>query len=423
MADQLKKPTIGLVLPGGGARAAYQVGVLRAIGEMLPHGAPTPFRVITGTSAGAINATVLASHANHFQLGVRRLNHVWGNFSTGHVFRDDWSTVLRTSLHWLSALALGGLRSNNPTSLLDNAPLRELLLRHVRFERIAAGIADGALDAVGITASGYSSARAVTFFQGAQSLKPWLRPRREGRRESLGVSHLMASTAMPFIFPAENIDGHFYIDGAVREAAPLSSAVHLGADRLLVIGSRDEHTRARPAADTPPPTFGQIAGYMLDTIFLDGLYADLERLTRINQIVGQVPAGTLRKTPWSPLKRIDTHIIVPSRDVRTIAARHAREFPRSVRTLLRGVGGFNPGGSQLISYLLFQSGFCRELIQLGYTDSMAQRRKLEPFLAGDPVHALEAPDHMLSALSGQKQRAQTEKSGEADNVSYGGQND
>lgn len=396
---------IGLVLPGGGARAAYQVGVLRAIAEIIPHGAPTPFRVITGTSAGAINATVIASHASHFQLGVRRLSHVWGNFTTDQVFRDDWGTVLRTSLHWLSALALGGLRSKNPTSLLDNEPLRELLLQHVRFERIAGSIADGVLDAVGITASGYTTARAVTFFQAAAHLKPWLRPRREGRRESLGVPHLMASTAMPFIFPPEQIGSQYYIDGAVREAAPLSSAVHLGADRLLVIGARDEHTRSRPDPEMPRPTFGQVAGYMLDTIFLDGLYADLERLTRINQIVGQVPAGTLRKTPWSPLKRIDTHIIVPSRDVRSIARRHVDEFPRSVRTLLRGVGGFNPGGLQLMSYLLFQRGFCRDLMQLGYHDCMAARRKLEPFLSGDPVHALEAPDHMLSALSGQKQRA------------------
>lgn len=408
MEDTSEKPVIALVLPGGGARAAYQVGVLRAIAEMLPPGAPTPFRVITGTSAGAINATVLASHATHFNLGVRRLSHVWSNFTTDKVFRSDWGTVTRTSLHWMSALTLGGLRGRNPRSLLDNEPLRELLSNHVRVERIAGGIADGALDAVGVTASGYSSARAVTFFQGASHLKSWLRPRREGRREALGVPHLMASTAMPFIFPAEAVGNQYYIDGAVREAAPLSAAVHLGADRLLVIGARDEHTRVAPEPDMPPPTFGQIAGYMLDTIFLDGLYADLERLTRINQIVGQVPPGTLRKTPWSPLKRIDTHIIVPSADIRSIARRHVGEFPRSVRTLLRGVGGFNPGGLQLMSYLLFQQGYTRELIQLGYEDCMARRRKLEPFLAGDPVHALEAPGHMLSALSGQRRRAQTD---------------
>ncbi len=411
MEAEPTKPRIGLVLPGGGARAAYQVGVLKAIGEILPHGAPSPFRVITGTSAGAINATVLASHATHFQLGVRRLNQVWGNFATEQVFRSDWGTVLRTSLNWLSAFAFGGLRKTNPVSLLDNEPLRELLEASIRFDRISEAIAAGALDAVGITASGYSSARAVTFFQGIQSMRPWLRPRREGRREALTVQHLMASTAMPFIFPPERIHDQFYGDGAIREAAPLSSAVHLGADRLLVIGARDEHTRSRPAPDEalPPPTLGQVAGYMLDTIFLDGLYADLERLTRINQVVGQVPAGTLRKTPWAPLKRIDTHIIVPSVDIRQVAEKHVQEFPRSVRVLLRGVGALNTGGRQLMSYLLFQQGFCRELIQLGYHDCMERRRKLEPFLTGDPVHALEAPQHLLSALSGQKERTQTEK--------------
>ncbi|MDH3589754.1 MAG: patatin-like phospholipase family protein [Gammaproteobacteria bacterium] len=411
MEDQPKRPTIGLVLPGGGARAAYQVGVLKAIGEMLPAGAPSPFRVITGTSAGAINATVLASHATHYQLGVRRLNQVWSNFSTDHVFRSDWSTVLRTSMHWLLAFVLGGLRSKNPDSLLDNEPLRELLNSNIRFDRIADAIAAGILDAVGVTASGYSSARAVTFYQGSQRMRPWLRPRREGRREQLSAKHLMASTAMPFIFPPERIGDQHYGDGAIREAAPLSSAVHLGADRLLVIGVRDEHTKSKSDADMAgqTPSFGYIAGYMLDAIFLDGLYADLERLTRINQVVGQVPAGTLRKTPWAPLKRIDTHIIVPSVDIRSITERHAREFPKSVRMLLRGVGALNTGGRQLMSYLLFQQGFCKELIQLGYHDCMERRRKLEPFLSGDPVHALEAPQHMLTALSGQKQRAETQE--------------
>ena len=201
MNQEHQKPTIGLVLPGGGARAAYQVGVLKAIGEILPHGAASPFRVITGTSAGAINAAVIASHATHFQLGVRRLNQVWSNFSTDQVFRSDWGTVARTSLHWLMAFVFGGLRSRNPDSLLDNEPLRELLTGAVRFDRIADAIAAGALDAVGITASGYSSARAVTFFQGSQRMRPWLRPRREGRRERLTVKHLMASTAIPFMFP------------------------------------------------------------------------------------------------------------------------------------------------------------------------------------------------------------------------------
>lgn len=409
MGQENGKPTIGLVLPGGGARAAYQVGVLKAISEMLPRGAPTPFRVITGTSAGSINAAVLATHATHFQLGVRRLNQVWSNFSTEQVFRSDWPTVLRTSAHWLSAFMLGGLRSHNPDSLLDNEPLRELLSNHIRFDRIAEGIAAGAMDAVGVTASGYSSAQAVTFFQGVQRLRPWMRPRREGRRDALTAQHLMASTAMPFIFPSEHLGDQYYGDGAIREAAPLSPAVHLGSDRLLVIGSRDEHTKLKPEGETPPPTFGQIAGYMLDTIFLDGLYADLERLTRINQVVGQVPPGTLRKTPWAPLKRIETHIIVPSVDIRSIAQRHAREFPRSVRMLLRGVGGHNSSGRQLMSYLLFQQGFCRELIQLGYHDCVQRKRKLEPFLAGDPVHALEAPQHLLAALSGQKQRTETQE--------------
>lgn len=421
MDSAKKRPTVGLVLPGGGARGAYQVGVLKAVCDMLPHGAPNPFGVITGTSAGAINATVLASYATRFQVGVRRLNQVWSNFETSQVFRSDAPAVMRSSLHWLSAFLFGGLRASHPRSLLDNLPLRGLLERQVRFDRIGEAIAAGALDAVAVTASGYRSARAVTFFEGAPQLEAWMRPRREGRPARLDLSHLMSSTAMPFIFPPERLAGEFFGDGAIREAAPLSPAVHLGADRLLVIGSRDEirgnGDRPVPAA----PTFGEIAGYMLDTIFLDGLYSDLERLTRINQVVGQVPPGSLRKTPYAPFKRIDTHIIVPSRDIPGIAQRHAGEFPRAVRLLLKGVGAFSTaGGSQLISYLLFQRGYCRELIDMGYRDAMERRRKLLPFLTGEPVHALEAPPHMLRALSGQKQRAKPEKRKEADYVGHGG---
>lgn len=398
--ESLRHPRIGLVLPGGGARGAYQVGVMKAIAELLPAGSPNPFPIMTGMSAGAINATVLASNARRFQGGVRRLNAVWSNFAIEQVYRSDSWTMLKSSLHWLLTFTTGGLGTSNPRSLLDNAPLRELLGGHIHFGGIQAAIESGALHALAVTASGYNCARAVSFYEGSADLKPWIRSRREGRQTRIVLDHLMASVAVPFIFPPTQVGGEYFGDGAIRESAPLSAAVHLGADRLLVVGVRDESNRERSdGANAEEPSFGQIAGYMLDTIFLDGLYADLERLTRINRIVSQFPPGTLEKTSSQSLKRIDTMIVVPSKDIREIAQRHASEFPRAVRLLLRGLGAFNASGSQLISYLLFEQSYCQELIELGYQDALARRDHLLPFIAGEPVEVLDAPRHLEAALS------------------------
>lgn len=398
--DLLRHPRIGLVLPGGGARGAYQVGVMKAIAELMPAGSPNPFPIMTGMSAGAINATVLASNARRFQSGVRRLHAVWSNFTIEQVYRADSWTMLKSSLHWLLTFATGGLGMGNPRSLLDNSPLRELLGGHIHFGGIQRAIESGALHALAVTASGYSCARAVSFFEGSADLAPWIRARREGRPARIMIDHLMASVAVPFIFPPTRVGKEFFGDGAIRESAPLSAAVHLGADRLLVVGVRDETARDDSANDAGAfPSFGLIAGYMLDTIFLDGLYADLERLTRINRIVSQFPAGTLEKSYSENLKRIDTMIIVPSQDIREIAQRHVKEFPRAVRLLLRGLGAFNAGGGQLISYLLFEQAYCRELIELGYQDALARKDHLLPFIAGEPAEVLDAPRHLEAALS------------------------
>ena len=398
--ESMRRPRVGLVLPGGGARGAYQVGVMKAIAELLPAGTPNPFPIMTGMSAGAINATVLASNALRFHAGIRRLHAVWSNFAIEQVYRADAWTMLKTSLHWLAALTTGGLAGRNPRSLLDNTPLGELLGGHIHFGGIQKAVESGALHALAVTASGYSCARAVSFYEGSPDLEPWVRARREGRPARIVLEHLMASVAVPFIFPPVRVAGEFFGDGAIRESAPLSAAVHLGADRLLVVGVRDEDGRDPQAPAEPQyPSFGHIAGYMLDTIFLDGLYADLERLTRINRIVSQFPPGTLQKSGSESLKRIDAMIIVPSRDIREIAQEHASEFPRSVRLLLRGMGAFNAGGRQLISYLLFEKNYCRALIELGYKDALARRDHLLPFIAGEAVEVLDAPRHLEASLA------------------------
>jgi NTE family protein len=391
------RPKVGLILPGGGARSAYQVGVLKGIAEIWPLQKRNPFPVITGTSAGSINATVLAASAMRFHAGVARMVGVWSNFSSDKVFRSDAMTAMRTSLHWIWAALTGGLGLGKPCSLLDNTPLRSLLENQVNFARIQQAIDAGALDAIAITASSYHYARSVTFYQACEGVEPWSRARREGLRRTLDLDHLMASVAIPVVFPAVWVDDDYYGDGSMRQAAPLSSAIHLGADRLLVIGLRSEGMsplRQKPA-QPEYPTLGSIAGYMLDTLFTDSLYSDLERLTRINRLLREQGG----RSGSSKIKQVQAHVVIPSEDILEIAARHAHRMPRSVRFLLKGVGAMNSGGLPLVSYLLFEQEYCRELIDLGHRDALAQRERLSAFLSGEPVDDLEAPGAIEEVLS------------------------
>ena len=386
-----------LILPGAGARGAYQVGVLKAIAELLPRNAANPFAVLSGSSAGAINAAVLASRAANFRRAVVALDQVWGTFETNHVFRTDSRTLLKSSLHWLAAIVLGGLGRHNPRSLLDNSPLQELLERSIPFARIARAIDTGRLDALAVTASAYTTARSVTFVQGRPSTRPWARVRRIGRPATIGVDHLMASAAVPFMFPPVRIGGEFYGDGSIRNQMPLSPAIHLGADRLLVVGVRDEHPDAEPRADSAvsAPSLGHLAGQMLDTLFMDGLYADLERATRLNTILEQVDLAHLGP-PLSNLRPLNTLIVVPREDLRDVAARHVGELPRGLRLLLRGFGALNRQGMQIASYLLFESGFTRELIAMGYSDAMNMRPQLQAFLFDEPANDPDPPGRRQS---------------------------
>jgi NTE family protein len=392
----------GLVLPGGGARAAYQVGVLKAIGRLLPRGRSCPFPILTGTSAGAINAVTLACHADRFRAGVRVLESVWRGFRTNQVFRTDAPAMIRSSLHWVATLLLGGLGSHNPRSLFDNAPLRALLDERIPTARIQGQIDAGTLQTVAVTLSSYRSGRSVSFYQGQPSQRAWKRARREGRPASIRIDHLMASAAVPMIFPAEKVGDEFFGDGAMRQMMPLSPAIRLGADRLLVIGVRNE----RPwnaASDASPggrPTLGQIAGYMLDTLFMDGLYSDLERVTRINLLLDHIGA----ETPDGAIRRVETLVILPSRDLREMALEYADEMPLSVRLLLRGLGAYGKGGGQLLSYLLFERGYTQALIRLGYEDAMEQADGIASFLRGEPAPAIDAPNSVAADLSGQFRR-------------------
>ncbi|MET0984879.1 MAG: patatin-like phospholipase family protein, partial [Steroidobacteraceae bacterium] len=336
---------LGLVLPGGGARAAYQVGVLRAIADLLPPRAANPFPVISGTSAGAVNATALAIDAARFRGAIGKLERVWRDFQVGQVYRADAPTMWRAGLHWSLAVASAGWLLPPPKALFDNTPLRELLKQHFDFKAIDQSIDQGHLQALALSAAGYSSARSVSYFHCKPGLKPWVRARRAGEQAKIDLDHLMASVAVPFLFPPVRMGDEYFGDGSMRQSTPFSAAIHLGADRLLVIGTRNEaQVLPSAAAMQTPPSFGQIFGYMLDALFVDGLYSDLERLTQINTIVkaiGPVEVDGVK------LKFIDMMVLLPSRDLSEIARQHANSLPRALRVLLRTMGALNRAGGQL----------------------------------------------------------------------------
>lgn len=385
-------------MPGGGARGAFQVGVLKAVAELLPRGSANPFAVISGTSAGAVNSVVLASRAQNLRSAIAELEQVWGHFRCHHVYKTDHLTMLKSSLHWLASIVLGGWLVGAPRSLLDNAPLRTLLSRNVHFPRIQDAIDGGYLDAVAITAAGYSSARSTSFFEAIKEQNSWQRTRRIGKRTDLNLDHIMASIAVPMVFPPVRIGDEYFGDGAMRQATPLSPAVHLGADRILVIGIRDETGDQTPDTGAEAPSFAQIAGYMLDTLFMDGLYSDLERITRINQLLDSIPSPD-RPESISQMRAIDTMLIVPSEDLRLVAYRHRAELPLAIRALLRGVGGSNPDENRLLSFLLFEKAYTRELIKLGYHDAMKVKDELLDFVTGAAVPRLFAPGWIKKDLS------------------------
>jgi NTE family protein len=359
---------LGLVLTGGGARSAYQVGVLKGIAELLQRGSACPFPIITGTSAGAVSAIALASDAAHFRRSVYAIERVWRDFRVHHVFKADAVSMLRSGIHWMLAFVTGGWLVHPPHSLFDNTPLWNLLGEQLHFDGIPRSLYKQHLQGIGICATSYGDADSVTFYASASAVEPWARVYRKGARVQLTLDHLMASLSIPFLFRPVLLNDQYFGDGAMRQTSPLSPAIHLGADRLLIIGVNDPAAAGESHSKRPvEPSFGQMFGFMLDSLFMDQLNADLERISRYNEN--------------SDARRIEFLVLTPSRDVNEIARRHARELPRSLRALMRTMGASNAASTLLLSYLLFERGFTRELIALGVEDARARADEIRAFLA------------------------------------------
>lgn len=373
-----------LVLSGGGARAAYQVGVLQALVEILPDDIENPFPIICGTSAGAINALAIAAHKGNFKSAVNSLAHVWGNLDIGQVYLHGWWDLFKG----LGLLGLSlfneGIGTRRPLSLLDNAPLWNLLGSVIHFENIAPAIVSGKLHAVSVSATGYTSGHSVSFFQGHPDLNSWSRHRRSGVATELRLEHLLASSAIPTVFPAVRINREYFGDGALRQLAPISPALHLGAESLFVIGVSGNRTAAKANRRVPhrhSPSMGQIVGHLFNSAFVDALEGDLEHMQRMNELLKLIPED-VRNQQGIPLRPVDNMVISPSYPIDGIAGRNVRYLPKSLRFFMRATGSTaKGGGATAASYLLFSTEFINELMDLGREDTLAEAENIRRFFA------------------------------------------
>ncbi|MCJ8320737.1 MAG: patatin-like phospholipase family protein, partial [Colwellia sp.] len=339
-----------------------------------------PFPIICGTSAGAINATALSCYASCFHLGVKKLEWMWKSLHTYNIYHSDPLRVFSNISRGILGSYQADYANKSARSLLNNAPLRDLLNQVVKFDRIDSNISNGFLSALSITASNYSTGNSISFFQSEQGIKPWFRAKRHGQPCQINSEHLMASAAIPLVFPSINIKNQHYGDGSVHQLSPLSPAIHLGAKRILVIGVEQPIEPVHANENNPhPPSTATIAGHLLDTIFSDTLKSDIERLNRINNTLSLIPNESRKNIPG--LQHIDSLVLNPSHDFNTMAINHYHELPLSIRLLLRSVGITNDSESSIASYLLFEKNYCQKLIKLGFEDAMKKESKIRDFLS------------------------------------------
>ena len=373
---------IGLVLSGGGARGAYQVGVLSAIAEISRDlGLKNPFTVYSGVSAGAINTAYLASGSKDFYETTQGLVDLWKNLTADQVFYTDPFSLGKMGIQWLEDISLGRLKGRSvDRSLLDTSPLKDLLQNHINFDQIQRNIVSGKLRAAAVTAMDYQTTTGVTFVQGTEDVKMWSKPRRHSERTQIRMEHVMASAAIPLLFPPVQVAMSFYGDGCIRNQSPCGPAIDLGAQTLIVIGVRktvdvlEYEAATHNRADLlKPPSVAKVVNVLLNAVMLDGIEVDLERLEHINKIIQHMDLPHARHKNASV---IDYCLISPSVDIAKVAQEYSQRLPRIIRYFIRAVGTLQDA-KEIISYLLFEPEFCSRLIDIGYKDGIAQREHIE----------------------------------------------
>lgn len=373
---------MGLVLSGGGARGAYQVGILAAVKEIAQKsGLPPRFDFLSGVSAGAINASSLASNAHDFDAAVDTLIKLWSEITIDKVFSTDALTMGRIGFQWMKDLSFGSLTGTTPGgSLLDTTPLRQLIHQNMNYEQVESNIRNGHLTALAITSVDYANSTTVTFVQGQDNLASWDKGRKRSERTTIATEHIMASSAIPLLFPPVQVNDRFLGDGSVRNHAPCSPVIYLGAEKLLVIGVRKQSSTAherRAVEDQVSPSVSRVMNTILNGVLLDAIEQDIDRLRRLNDYAMAIPPEQHKKIALRPL---DYLFISPSADIGEMAIQKSYKLPRIVRYLLKGLGSLEDA-SEIISYLMFEPSFCADLIEIGYRDGLAQKEQIQELLS------------------------------------------
>jgi len=391
--------TRGLVLMGGGARTAYQAGALLAMAQLLsdqagqPRSAAFPFQILVGTSAGALNATYLASRAMDGLDALTGLGEFWHGLHSHLVYHLPHTPMARIS-RWATALGVT-LAVRQQGAALDSLPLVDTLHRRIALNNIAQALQSGQLKALAVTASSYTTGEHWTFCQtaSAQDTLSWSRPGRRAERQDITIEHLMASSAIPFIFPATPlwVDGNmeFFGDGSMRQSSPLSPAVHLGAHKILAIGvgqPQPSSWASDPDAKTfrQKPSLGNIAGHAMASVFNDTLLSDVEQVQSVNQSIQALKRHLSEHHQHElaqslPLREVDVLALQPSESLDALAQAHVHELPKPVHRVLEGLGALKGSGAALSSYLLFEPGFLRALMALGAKDVQSRKDELLAF--------------------------------------------
>ena len=366
-----------LILSGGGARAAYQVGVLRAVHEVLSFN-QQPFDIICGTSAGAINAAYMTAYAHRPRQGIVRLHHAWRRLCAQDVYDTSWWGVFGSFAKIITCV-ITGASYITPAALLDNSPLRELLTNWLDFDSLHVNLRNRRLQNLCITAMNYSTGESIAFYEG-EPAEPWTRLHRRGLPAELKLEHVLASSAIPILFPPQDINGDFYGDGALRQLNPLSPALHLGARRLFIVGVSSNRKGRYPSdRGAAAPSVAQMAGHLLNREFIDNLEADIEHAEVIN---GLLDDCALLRNEAAVATKVDFLVITPSVAIDDVAARYIRRQPASMRLLFRILGAQDRGaGASFASYLLFDGGFCQELSDMGYRDAMDSADAIRKFFS------------------------------------------